>query len=405
MFAAIWSVLLELSPWLLLGLGIAGLLHGLVPQSIIQRHFKGQMGVVKAVALGVPIPLCSCSVIPAGIGLKKEGASDGAAVGFLISTPQTGVDSVLVSAAMLGWPFAIFKVLAALFLGIVGGSLTERLSSSTQQVQLKMAGKERRRPSWREMLAHAIDILRSIWRWMALGVLISAALSYGLGGFQFNFGAMGVVVATLAALAVAVPLYVCATASVPIAAALLQVGMPTGAALVFLMAGPATNVATIGAIHRSFGRRALWIYLSTIVVGSIVLALAFEWVVASSIPVGLAHHEHSTWWAQASAAALLLLFAYFSYEEISRWFAQWRAKRAKKEATMEQVFKVQGMTCSGCSNRLAKVLQGLEGVEGVEVKLEAGEAHVFGQQAKPEDIEQAIRMAGFEVLPVAGSKG
>ena len=124
---ALLDVLLELSPWLLLGTGIAAALHVWLPQDLIHRQLGsgGTASVAKAVALGVPLPLCSCGVIPAGLGLKKDGASDGAAVGFLISTPQTGLDSILISGAFLGWPFALFKVVAAAVTGLVGGVLTD----------------------------------------------------------------------------------------------------------------------------------------------------------------------------------------------------------------------------------------------------------------------------------------
>ena len=118
-----WQIVLELAPWLLLGLLLAGILHVLLPVGFVKRHLgsPGFASVLKAVAVGVPLPLCSCGVIPAALGLKKEGASNGAAVGFLISTPQTGVDSILVSATFLGWPFAIFKVISALLSGLMGG--------------------------------------------------------------------------------------------------------------------------------------------------------------------------------------------------------------------------------------------------------------------------------------------
>ena len=121
MIEAMWQVWLQLAPWLLLGAAAAGLLHVALPRDFTRRQFRGVPGVVKAVALGVPLPLCSCGVIPAGLGLKKDGASDGATVGFLISTPQTGVDSILVSASFLGWPFTIYKALSALAMGLFGG--------------------------------------------------------------------------------------------------------------------------------------------------------------------------------------------------------------------------------------------------------------------------------------------
>ena len=132
-----WTTLCELSPWLLLGMLISGILHVVLPKSFVRRRFRGFGGVVKSVLLGVPLPLCSCGVIPAGIGLKNDGASDGAAVGFLISTPQTGIDSVLVSASFFGWPFAIFKMFAAAVTGILGGWLTEVSGESETELDQK----------------------------------------------------------------------------------------------------------------------------------------------------------------------------------------------------------------------------------------------------------------------------
>ena len=131
MLEEIWNITLVLAPWLLLGTAIAGILHVLLPPGLIHRQLRGRWGVLKAVVLGVPLPLCSCGVIPAGIGLKKDGASDGAAVGFLISTPQTGVDSILVSASFLGWPFALFKVGSAALTGLVGGALADAVAETS----------------------------------------------------------------------------------------------------------------------------------------------------------------------------------------------------------------------------------------------------------------------------------
>ena len=131
---AIWDIIRELSAWLLLGAFIGGLLHVLVPSDFIKKHLGGNnwWSVIKAAFIGVPMPLCSCSVIPTGIGLKKDGASNGAAISFLISTPQTGVDSITVAAGFLGWPFAIFKVLSAFIMGIIGGQLVNLFAHNNE---------------------------------------------------------------------------------------------------------------------------------------------------------------------------------------------------------------------------------------------------------------------------------
>jgi uncharacterized protein len=130
-----WNVTCELAPWLLLGMLLSGLMHACLPANFVRQEFRGFAGILKAVGLGVPLPLCSCGVIPAGIGLKNQGASNGAAIGFLISTPQTGVDSILVSAALFGWPFAVFKMVSAAVLGVAGGWIADQVDPGLDDIK------------------------------------------------------------------------------------------------------------------------------------------------------------------------------------------------------------------------------------------------------------------------------
>ena len=195
-----WMVVQELAPWLLLGALVAGLLHWLLPAGFIARRLSGKGGVATAVVLGVPLPLCSCGVIPAGLGLKEDGASDGATVGFMISTPQTGVDSVLVSAAFLGLPFAVFKVLSAAVMGLVGGWIAEVFHSEVA-AETNATGAHKPRPTWREGAEHGITMLRPIWGWLVFGVLASAAITIWLPAEALTsvagWGALGAGLAAL----------------------------------------------------------------------------------------------------------------------------------------------------------------------------------------------------------------
>jgi uncharacterized protein len=136
MIQAMWHILLELAPWLLLGVAVAAALHALLPPDFMRRHLSGRWSVTKAALIGVPLPLCSCAVIPVGLSLKRQGATSGASVAFLISTPQTGVDSLLVSGAMLGLPFALFKMASAFIIGLVGGVLTNKFSAGGDALSL-----------------------------------------------------------------------------------------------------------------------------------------------------------------------------------------------------------------------------------------------------------------------------
>ena len=387
-----WNVLLELAPWLIFGAMLSCLLHKFVPKTLIKEQLSGRMGVLKSVFFGIPLPLCSCSVIPTGLGLRKQGSSDGATVGFLIATPQTGVDSIMVSANFLGWPFAIFKVVAALITGLVGGLLVKE--SSPQQGE-STSSSQSTKPTWGETFEHGIDLIRSIWKWLVLGVVLSALITMLLPangmGELIDTHAGGQIGASLIALLISVPLYVCATASVPIAAALVHGGLPLGAALVFLMAGPATNVATIGAVRAELGNRTTVVYLTTVIVGSLFLGLGFEVVLdLFNIPV-FEHtdHEHHTWWAQMSAVMLLSLWGYYLLEEI-------QVSNNSTASDDAQIFIVEGMTCGGCVNRLQKVLERTEGVESATVTLEPGAAHVTSSLS-PQAIVEVIESAGFDV--------
>lgn len=389
---AVLGVLGSLAPFLLLGALVAGVLHIVLPQDFVRRHLGGRGGVLKAVALGVPLPLCSCGVIPAGLGLKKDGASDASTVGFLISTPQTGVDSILVSASFLGLPFALFKVVSAAVTGVVGGWVTGVVSPATDAPAPTVSQTSAPRNKLRELVDHALMILGSIWGWIVFGVLASAAIEVFVPqDFLASLAESGPLLPMLGALVISLPLYVCATASVPIAAALVQAGLPAGAALVFLMAGPATNVATIGSIYRTLGKKPLAVYLVTIIVGSLGFGYLFDFVLP--LDAVTAHHDHASmaWWRVASIVALVALLAYFAWRDL--------AAKLKTAPVSEDAIEigVEGMTCNGCVNKLTRALGETEGVAEAHVTLDPPVAIVRGAITM-DQVRAAVASAGFRAL-------
>ena len=403
-FFECWKVLCQLAPWLLLGMLLSGLLHVFLPAGYVRRKFHGFAGVVKAVLLGVPLPLCSCGVVPAGIGLKNQGASNGAAVGFLISTPQTGVDSVLVAASFFGWPFAIFKMLAAAVTGLLGGWCTELIQADhdgelDQKVHSHSHGGDASLPAWRRVWDHAIEIVRSIWGWLLIGVVVSAAIEVFVPeSVLVSIGDWGLIPSMFIVLLFSTPLYVCATASVPIAAVLVSKGLPAGAALVFLMAGPATNVTTIGAIYGRFGWKTLLVYLATIIFGSIGLAWMFDWLLTATVSTGPGHvHEHRNWWSIGSAILLLAMIASFAWRDAERWLRGRRINANQRPADQQLKIGVQGMTCGGCVDKLETALNQTPGVESVHVDLKNEVATINGQPNLSE-IKQLIDRLGFQVV-------
>ncbi len=328
----VWGIAQELSLWLLIGCLMAGVLHVLVPQHFIKRQLgqPGLGGIAKAAAAGVPMPLCSCGVIPAGIGLYKDGAGRGASVSFLVATPQTAVDSTFVSYSFLGLPFALFKLISSFLMGILAGVLSNRFggppiaqtsnpsSSETRPDKMYPSIQAKVQGIWH----FGIDVLlRMIWGWVLVGILISAALTTFVPedyftNMPFASGFFGLVLALL----ISLPMYACSTASVPIAASLVHAGLPAGAALVYLMAGPATNVATMGAIHRVFGKRILAIYLGVIIGSSLLLGYLFSFLVdmqAMRIHDHMAH-AHGNLLSTIAAVVVLLTFSRFFIDMIIR---------------------------------------------------------------------------------------
>ncbi|MEE2959245.1 MAG: permease [Myxococcota bacterium] len=394
MFVALWAIMLKLSPWLLLGAGIAGLLHVFIPKNFIQRELRGFWGVVKAVLLGVPLPLCSCGVIPTGLGLRQQGASRGATTGFLISTPQTGVDSILVSASLLGWPFAIFKVLSALLTGLVGGFLADWVEPENRQGHFGVTNSKGARPSLYDGVTHGLQILQTVWRWLIFGIVVSAAIGvFAPESWIVELGAADPWLAMLGALMIGLPLYVCATASVPIAAALIASGLPTGAALVFLMAGPATNVATVGAVYRGLGKRVLGVYLATIVIGSVSLGLLFDSLFPDQVFDLMQHtHESTSWWITLSAVVLSGLLAKFALDDLRQRLPRRMGDVGPSVFTLQ----IEGMKCGGCSSRLQKCLMAMVGVESAEVTFAAGQALVKGTMDELAVVTTIVD-AGFKV--------
>jgi uncharacterized membrane protein YraQ (UPF0718 family)/copper chaperone CopZ len=392
----------ELAPWLLFGALVAALMHYFLPESLIKRQLKGYSGVAKAVGLGVPLPLCSCGVIPAGVGLKNDGASNGSVIGFLISTPQTGIDSIMVTTSFLGLPFAIFKVASAAITGLVGGAISQALSEPDEnEVRSPMTEMHTKRRTFRDFFGYAEMVLQSIWRWLLFGVVASSLIGTLIPPNALdNTMFANDILASIAVLAISVPLYVCATSSVPIAAALVTAGLPVGSALVFLMAGPATNVATIGAVYKTLGGRNLAIYLSTIIIFSLGLGLTFDTYFSTLGAVSAHHHGESSGFTAISSVILGLLMVRFLITDL---IAARTAKIMASEPGTALIVGVKGMTCGGCSTGLQRKLSEAPDILTAYVDLATDSATVTGAITM-EDLSELVSQAGYTPFEFDASK-
>jgi uncharacterized membrane protein YraQ (UPF0718 family) len=274
----------QMSPYILFGLLVAGLLHVVVPTERVVHHLGASnlLSVIKAALIGIPLPLCSCSVLPTALSLRKQGSSRGSVLSFLITTPTSGVDSLLVTYSLLGALFALYRAFASFVSGLVAGVTTNILVAEDQKVETVSSScslcercdehSHSAAEKTQGIFSYAFgELLQDMGVWLLVGIVAGGLISYlipdefirhylGIGWFSM-----------FAMFAVGIPLYVCATASVPIAAALMLKGMSPGAALVFLLAGPATNTVTITLVGRYLGRRSVVIYIASVAVTGILL--------------------------------------------------------------------------------------------------------------------------------------
>ena len=385
----IFHLINEMSPYLLLGFLIAGLMHAFIPGKYYTRYLAKPTfrSVLNAALLGVPLPLCSCGVIPTAMSLRKEGASKGAVASFLIATPQTGVDSIIATYSLMGLPFAVIRPVVAFVTALFGGTLVNRVNRSTSQRVNESTGQpmeqraengvysnypeSRQRSSvaqqvnestdeehccchheeeedhgcchheheheeehgcchhaevekgmgfWQKMgvaLRYAfVDMVEDIGKWLVVGLVIAALITVLVPDSFFAIFADNTWMSMLLVLAISIPMYICATGSIPIAVALMLKGLTPGSALVLLMAGPAANMASILVIRNRLGKKTLIAYLAAIISGAVLFGAGIDYLLPrhwfTDTLVQMEHcAEAGTWftWTCTALLALLIIHA------------------------------------------------------------------------------------------------
>ena len=397
------SVLNAMSPYLLLGFLIAGILHVFVPKRFYAKYLSrdNKLSVLWAALLGIPLPLCSCGVIPTAVGLKNEGASKGAVASFLIATPQTGIDSILATFSLMGLGFAIVRPVAALVTGICGGFLVNRFVKADEggQVSEVTCKVENGNRLWRLLKYAYFDMIQDIGLRLVIGLLVAALINVAVPDeFFLSFGSQPLL-QMLVILLVAVPMYICSTGSIPVAAALMMKGLSPGAALVMLMAGPAVNIASILVVKKSLGSRFTWIYLLTIVGFSILFGLLVNAVGIGTNLTSTCGEMHGSCCHSETAApnlynticsGLLVLFIIIA---LSMKFLSKFKKQDAVEGTV--TYTVEGMHCNHCKAACEQSVGKVKGVVSCEATPAANTLVVTGT-ASEGDIRKAVEQAGFE---------
>ena len=326
---ALFDLSNAMAPYILFGLLFAGILHVFVPESIVKNHLgkDSLWSIVKATFFGIPLPVCSCGVIPLAAGMKKSGASSGSTLAFLISTPITGVDSILATYGIFGWAFTFYRVVTSMIISIVAGVLAnfygDKVEVLTQEADVSSCKDgsccsgscevEVKESKMKSVFSYAYgtlleDIASPLLLGLLLGALITISIPENLSAILLQYTWLSYVIVIM----IAVPMYVCATASLPIAAGLMLAGVSPGAAFVFLSAGPATNTVTIGVVKKMLGSRTLFIYIGTIIIGSIFFGLGLDWLFVGVDVKELVHmDEEAGLLAYSSSAALWAFVLYY----------------------------------------------------------------------------------------------
>ena len=397
------AVINAMSPYLLLGFLIAGILHMFVPKTFYAKYLSrdNKLSVLWAALLGVPLPLCSCGVIPTAVGLKNEGASKGAVASFLIATPQTGIDSILATFSLMGLGFAITRPVAALVTGVCGGFLVNRLvkDKEGEYVAEATCKVERGNRLWRILKYAYFDMIQDIGLRLVIGLLVAALINVAVPDeFFLSFGKQPLL-QMLVILVVAVPMYICSTGSIPVAAALMMKGLSPGAALVMLMAGPAVNIASILVVHKSMGSRFTWIYLLTRVGFSILFGLLINAFGIHAVGVTEDCGTHSACCPSETASpsvfqiicsSLLVLFIIIALS--MKFFSKFKKQEVESNTV---IYTVEGMHCNHCKAACEQSVGKVKGVASCEATPAANTLAVTGT-ASTDDVRKAVEQAGFE---------
>lgn len=400
------SLALEMAPYLLLGFFIAGVLHVWIPRYLyLPKIAKPNLkSVLWATLFGIPLPICSCAVIPTAIALRREGASKGASVSFLIATPATGIDSILATYSLLGLPFAILRPVAAIFTSILGGVFTNQFTDkdvekkSTDEMPFKKEEKNLE-GFWGKILETIrfgfLEMLPNLAKWLFIGIALGALVNVFIPDDFFSFLRPYPFLCMLLVLLFSMPMYTCAMGSIPLALSLIDKGITPGAALVLLMAGPATSVASMLVVGRAFGKKTLLAYLASIAFGALffgfIIDTFFMDVFLETIRFSnfIAEHDSSKIWLNILSLGILLLFL---------GIPKFKSIIHKKEKLkMARCFNVNGMNCNHCKMSVEKAVGALSGVTSVEANLSQKCVFVEGT-FEDSLLQKTISDAGFEFL-------
>lgn len=440
---AIIDIFNEMSPYLLLGFLIAGAMHAFIPNGWYAKYLSGNnfRSVLNAAIFGIPLPLCSCGVIPTAMSLRREGASKGSVVSFLIATPQTGVDSIFATYSLMGLPFAIVRPIAALVTAVFGGVFVN--CNFKNEVQDSKNENSSRDFSEKEHLSFYsrikgtfrfafIEMMEDIGKWLIVGLLIAGLITAFVPDSWFALFKDNSYLSMLLVLCISIPMYICATGSIPIAVALMMKGLTPGAALVLLMAGPAVNAASILVINKVLGKKTLLLYLTAIIAGALAFGFGIdyllprEWFTQALVEMKACCHDETNWFSWLCTGLLLVFLlnvirmrlmhketcscGHCNGEEDDSCHCNNKDCHCENnkgchcgekdncdDKCETHSYTITGMTCNHCRANAEKTILSVPGVEKATVDLHTGKAEVIGDNLDDIAICQAVESIGFNI--------
>ncbi|MCM8785916.1 MAG: SO_0444 family Cu/Zn efflux transporter [Candidatus Omnitrophica bacterium] len=403
LFFEFWRLLNEMSPYLLFGFLISGILKVIIPKEKVYNYLSSPSfsSVLKSAIIGIPLPLCSCGVIPVASHLENEGASKGATVSFLISTPTTGIDSIFATYSLLGPIFALIRPISAFFSGIFAGTITN-IFEKNKEIQHKKitcanCNDETKKCTFLEKIKIAInygffELIQDTGKWILIGILIGSLISVFIPesiilkylGNKFN--------SYLIMLLIGIPMYVCATGSIPIASSLILKGMSPGAGFVFLFTGPATNSATLTFILGKLGKRTFTIYILSIILWAIIFGLLIDKLLVSYDFKLISHYHQKKlfpyWFKNITSLILLfLILKTFKFREI-----QGNVK----------TFEILDMKCENCARTIENIFK----KENINVFVNFRKKKIYvPENTTYEKVKDLVEKAGYHLKKEEGENG
>lgn len=413
----IFNLINSMSPYLLLGFLLAGIMHSFVPNKIYYRYLGGKSfrSVFNAALLGIPLPLCSCGVIPTAMSLRKEGASKGATLSFLIATPQTGIDSIIATYSLMGFSFALLRPLAALAAALFGGVLMNKFDDKSEE-EANIATAEKHETAtksfgqkvWSALHYAFVEMMQDIGKWLLIGLLIAGLITVFVPDSFFAAFSDKPLLSMLLVLAFAIPMYLCATGSIPIAVALMLKGLSPGTALVLLMAGPAVNFASMLVISKVMGKKPLILYLLSIILGAMLFGLGIdyllprEWFTSPLEQIQSCHGETLSYF---NFGCFILLIGMLANAFIRKYFLKDKkcsnhcncSEQIDTQKDEKLYLQIKGMHCNHCKNNAEKAILAVDGVESVEINMSNEETVIYGNPDR-NDIANSLKSLGFDVV-------